>query len=320
MDKRPIGALQATVIGLGCNQFGTALDNAESRAVIHAALDQGINFFDTADEYGGGDSERALGLALGARRKDVIIATKFGSHHVVKGRKDLLPRPAGEGGASAKWIEVAVERSLKALGTDWIDLYQLHFPDPECPIDETLTALDRLVKSGKVLEIGCCNFSASQINEAAATGTRRALRRFSSAQNRLNLLRQEALADVVPACATHAMGFLPYFPLASGLLSGKYRRGEAPPPGSRMAENVAPEQAKKALSDRTLAKIEALEGFASARGHAVLELAIAWLVAQPSVASVIAGATRPGQVVANAKAAAWTLTPAEVAEAAAIAR
>jgi len=315
MEKRPIGTLQTTVVGLGCNQFGTALDDTASKAVIRAALDHGINFFDTADEYGGGESERVLGRALGARRRDVVVATKFGSRHVASGRKDLTPVPPGEGGASAKWIAVAVERSLKALGTDYIDLYQLHFPDSDCPIDETLTALDKLVKSGKVREIGCCNFTAAQIDEAGAAGTRRALRRFASAQNRLNLLRQEALDAVVPACATHSMGFLPYFPLASGLLTGKYRPGDAPPAGSRMAENVSPDLAKKALSEKTLARVAALEEFATARGHSVLELAVAWLIAQPAVASVIAGATRPEQVAQNVRAAAWTLSAEEAAQA-----
>jgi aryl-alcohol dehydrogenase-like predicted oxidoreductase len=317
--SRSIGSLQVSAIGLGCNQFGTVLDEAASTAVIHAALDHGVTFFDTAEEYGGGESERVLGRALGARRNKVCIATKFGSRNVVVGN-DRRAVPPGEGGASARWIPIAVERSLRQLGTDTIDLYQLHFPDPDCAIDETLSALDKLVKAGKVREFGCCNFSGAQIDEAAAAAGRGGLRRFASAQNRLSLLRQEALDDVVPACERYAMRLLPYFPLASGLLTGKYRRGEPPPRGTRFAENVPPEAAKKILSEQALAKVDALEQFARARGRGVLDLAIAWLVAQPEVGSVIAGATRPEQVAANARAAEWRLSPAEAAEAARLGR
>ena len=316
MEKRKLGKLDVSVVGLGCNQIGTTLDEKQSANVVAAALDHGVNFFDTADEYGGGRSEEYLGKALRGKRDKVIIATKFGSHHIATASPDLIALPPGEGGASARWIEIIVERSLRWLGTDYIDLYQLHFPDEHVPIDETLTALDRLVRDGKVREIGCANFSAAQIDEAASTAAAKKLHSFVSVQNRLSLLRQEALPEVIPACARHGMSFLPFFPLASGLLTGKYRRGVTPSADTRLGgTNVTDAARAKILSDKTLTKVEALESFAKQRGHDVLELAFAWLLAQPQVASVIAGATKPEQVIANVTAGGWKLTADEARQA-----
>ena len=316
MEKRKIGKLEVSVVGLGCNQLGTTMDEQASANVVAAALDHGVNFFDTADEYGGGRSEEYLGKALRGKRDKVIIATKFGSHHIATASPEPTPLPPGEGGASARWVEIAVERSLRWLGTDYIDLYQLHFPDDTVPIDETLTALDRLIRDGKVREIGCANFSVAQIDAAATAAKEKKLHPFASVQNRLSLLRQGALADVLPACTQHGTSFLPYFPLASGLLTGKYRRGMTPPADTRLGgTNVTDEVRAKILSDKSFARVEALESFAKQRGHGVLDLAFAWLLAQPAVASVIAGATRPEQVIANARAGAWKLTAAEATEA-----
>lgn len=315
MEKRRIGKLEVSVVGLGCNQIGTTIDEKRSANVVAAALDHGVNFFDTADEYGGGRSEEYLGKALRGKRDKVIIATKFGSHHIATAAPELTPLPPGEGGASARWIEIVVERSLRWLGTDYIDLYQLHFPDDTVPVDETLTALDRLIRDGKVREIGCANYNVAQIDAAVTAAQEKKLHPFVSVQNRMSLLRQEALADVIPACTRHGMSFLPFFPLASGILTGKYRRGEMPEADSRLGRSVAPEAIGKILSDKTLTKVESLETFAKQRGHSVLDLAFAWLLAQPAVASVIAGATRPEQIAANVKAAAWKLGADEAKEA-----
>ena len=309
METRALGSLQVSVAGLGCNQLGTTCDERTSASIVAAALDQGVNFFDTADEYGDGRSEEIVGKALRNHRSKALIATKFGS------RLDNDPRRQG---ASARWIATAVEDSLRRLGTDVIDLYQMHFPDPETPVDETLEALDRLVKAGKVREIGCCNLDGPQIDAAMASARTRRTKAFASAQNRLNLLRQESLIDVVPACERHGLRLLPFFPLASGMLTGKYRRGEAAPPGSRLRENVAPEIARRMLSDAAFDRIEALEAYARDHGHALNELAVAWLAAQPSVASVICGATRPEQVIENTKGAHWRLTSDQAAAATAL--
>lgn len=299
METRKIGALDATVIGVGCNNFGRRLDLEQSALAINAALHNGINFFDTADIYGAGQSEEYLGRALGARRKDVLIATKFGS------------RMEGAGsGASADYIRQAVESSLKRLGTDYIDLYQLHTPDPNVPIAETLGALDALVKAGKVREIGCSNFSAAQIAEAEAVSQSNGWARFVSVQNHYSLIHREPEAEVLPECDRLGLAFLPFFPLASGILTGKVHRGEAAPQGTRLSE----EHNKRWLTDANFAIVEALIPFAEARGHTLLELAFAWLLAHPAVTSVIAGATKPEQVRANAAAASWQLTQADLAE------
>jgi aryl-alcohol dehydrogenase-like predicted oxidoreductase len=297
METRRVGSLEASVVGLGCMNFGWRIDENESVKVIDAALDAGINFFDTADIYGKGESEEFLGGALGRRRDDILIATKFGL--------DMGP---GRKGAQPAYIREAVEASLRRLGTDRIDLYQLHRPDPTTPIADTMGALDELVREGKVREIGCSNFSVAQISEAATAAEGGA--NFVSVQNEFHLLQREALADVLPECATRGLAFLPYFPLASGLLTGKYRRGHEPPPGTRWSDHWGPD----VFSDKNLKLVEELIGFAQGRNHTVLELAFAWLLAQPAVSSVIAGASDADQVRLNASAGAWRLTPADLSE------
>jgi aryl-alcohol dehydrogenase-like predicted oxidoreductase len=301
---RTLGSLEVTVVGLGCNNFGMRCDEERSTAVVHAALDAGINFFDTADIYGGTRSEEFLGRALGRRRDAVVVATKFAAP---------IDDDSRHAGASARWVREAVEGSLRRLGTDRIDLYQQHMPDPAVPIDETLEALDALVRAGKVREIGSSNFSGEQIDAAAAVSATNGWARFVSAQNHFNVLHRAPLDDVVPACVRHDIGLLPYFPLASGLLTGKYGRGEPPPAGTRLA-TMPGDRAAGILSERNFQRLERLTTFAEARGHTVLDLAFAWLAGQPKVASVIAGATQPGQVRANVAAGAWTLSHEELDE------
>jgi aryl-alcohol dehydrogenase-like predicted oxidoreductase len=291
------------VIGLGCNNFGMRIDAAQTQAVVDAAIEAGINFFDTADIYGATQSEVFLGKALGKRRQDVIVATKFGIQ--------IGDDPRNKGG-SRSWIMRAVEGSLTRLGTDYIDLYQLHFPDSDTRIDETLRALDDLVTQGKVRYIGNSNLAGWQIADADWTARTEHLTRFVSAQNLFSLLERDVEREVLGACQHFGLGFLPYFPLASGLLTGKYRRGEPPPENTRLA--VWGARGEKALSERNFDVIETLEGWAKARGHTLLELAFAWLLGHPVVSSVIAGATTPEQVRSNAATAAWRLTPEEVAE------
>jgi aryl-alcohol dehydrogenase-like predicted oxidoreductase len=306
VEQRPLGRLSVSVIGVGGNQFGTTCEQDRVDAVVHAALDHGVTLFDTADEYGEGASEEALAHALGSRRDDVVITTKFGSR---------LGGDPARGGGSARWIATAVEGSLRRLRTDRIDLYLMHFPDPDVTIDETLAALDGLVQAGKVREVGCCNFTAAQLQAAADAAAAARVGGFACAQDRLNLLRQENLAEVVPTARRLGMAFVPFFPLAAGVLTGKYRPGEAPPAGTRLGDSVPPEQAARMLADKHLSRVEALAAFARDRGHPVNELALAWLLAQPGVPTVIPGATRPEQIVTNTAAARWTLTPDEVAEA-----
>ena len=307
VEKRRIGGLQVSVVGLGCNNFGGRLDVARTREVVDAALDSGIDFFDTADIYGDTRSESFLGEVLAGRRDRVVLATKFGM------RLDDARQ-----GAKPDYVARACEDSLRRLATDHIDLYQLHTPDPSTPIADTLEALHKLVQAGKVRELGCSNFSAAQLAEAkaaAATGAR-----FVSVQNEFSLLHRAPERDgVLDFAAREQLGFLPFFPLASGVLTGKYRRGAKPPEGTRLAGMPA-ERAARWLDETKLSAVEALEAYAAERGHSVAELAIAWLAAKPAVASVIAGATRPEQVHANARAAAWKLTAAEVAEIDRIAR
>jgi len=297
MESRTIGRLTVSVVGIGCNNFGGRTEEAATRAVVAAALDEGITLFDTADIYGGTRSEELLGAALGPRRDDVVIATKFGMG-------DGAKLPAG---ASAASIASAVEGSLRRLGTDRIDLYQLHAPDDATPIDETLAALDRLVSDGKVLEIGCSNFDGARLDDAAASAEKHATAPFVSVQNELSLLRRRGESDLRSACERHQLAILPYFPLASGMLTGKYRRGKEPPAGTRLA-SMAPEGRERALSERRFDVVEALEAFARERGHTLLELAMSWLAGIPHLASVIAGATKPEQVRANAAAVGWLLT------------
>ena len=301
MPLRRIGSLEVSAVGLGCNNFGGRLDEEATAAVVGACLDAGINFFDTADTYGGTKSEEFLGRALGKHRSEVVIATKFGSK-LDEERK----------GAAPAYVKRALEDSLRRLGTDYVDLYQLHRPDPETPIADTLEALAGAVREGKVREIGCSNFSVAQLQEAVAAVAEGAPR-FVSVQNEYSLLERGPETGVLGECARQGIAFIPYFPLKSGLLSGKYRRGAAPPPGTRLAGMPA-ERQELLLSGKTMDAVEALERYAEKRGRSILELAIAWLLAKPAVSSVIAGATKPEQVRANAKAAAWVLEASEVAE------
>lgn len=298
METRKIGSLQVSAVGLGCNNFGWRIGAAETQAVVDAALDAGINFFDTADMYGAGQSEEFLGRALGSRRDKVIIATKFG-----------LPMDEQRKGAKPAYVRQAIEDSLRRLGTDRIDLYQLHKPDPETPIADTLAALDELVKAGKVREIGCSNFSAEQLREAEAA-VKGGAARFVSVQNEYSLLEREPEREVLSECERLGLAFLPYFPLASGLLTGKYRKGQAAPAGSRGSDNFA----AQAFTDRNLELAEELIRFAESRGHTLLELAFSWLLTKPAVASVIAGAKSPEQVKGNATAAGWRLSQDDLSE------
>jgi len=297
VDTRKIGSLDVSVVGLGCNNFGPRADAETTREVVHAALDAGVNFLDTADIYGKGQSEEYVGRALGPRRGDVVLATKFG-----------MKMDEERHGAYPDYIRRAVEDSLRRLGTDRIDLYQLHTPDPTVPIADTLGALDELVRAGKVIEIGCSNFSVDQLREArdAAPGAR-----FQSVQNEYSLFHREPEEGVLEECRRQGLGFVPYYPLASGLLTGKYRRGTPPPQGTRI---TAGGRYAGLLSDASLDRVERLAQWAEARGHTLLELAFAWLLARGEVVSVIAGATSAAQVRSNAAAAAWRLTEAERAE------
>jgi aryl-alcohol dehydrogenase-like predicted oxidoreductase len=303
METRKIGSLDVSVVGLGCNNFGMRIDADATTAVVSAALDAGITLFDTADTYGGTRSEELLGKALGKHRGEVVIATKFGAP-IDEERK---------GGARPEYVVSALEDSLRRLGTDYVDLYQLHFPDQETPIEDTLGALNDQVDKGKVREIGCSNFSSEMLEGAAELATKQGWKPFASVQNEYNLLNRRPERRVLGACERHHVGFLPYFPLASGLLSGKYKRGEGAPPGTRLA-SVPAERADQAFSDRNFDIVERLEAFASTRDHTILDLAFAWLLSRPVVASVIAGATKPEQVKANAAAGQWGLTPEEVEE------
>jgi aryl-alcohol dehydrogenase-like predicted oxidoreductase len=297
MELRSIGALRVSVVGLGCNNFGMRIDAAETDRVVGAAIDAGINFFDTADIYGSTRSEEFLGGALGGRRHHVIVATKFGM------KLDEQRR-----GARPEYVVRAAEDSLKRLATDYIDLYQLHEPDPDVPIADTLGAMNDLVQGGKVKEIGCSNFSAAQLDEAARA-TMPGAARFVSVQNEFSLLHREPERDVLEACDRLRMAFLPYFPLASGLLTGKYSAGKGAPANSRLSLVWT----ARFTTEKNVQVAEALQAFAVARGHTLLELAMSWLLARPQVASVIAGATAPEQVRANAAAATWRLTAEELA-------
>ncbi|HLH45000.1 MAG TPA: aldo/keto reductase [Bryobacteraceae bacterium] len=297
MENRTIGSFKVSLVGLGCNNFGWRVDAAGTAKVIDAALEAGVNFFDTADVYGGGASEEFLGRALGPRRNDVIIATKFG-----------LPLDnQRRGGAKPAYIRQAVEDSLRRLGTDRIDLYQLHRPDPETPIADTLAALAELVKAGKVREIGCSNFSAAQLREAESAVSPGAPR-FVSVQNQYSLLHREPESETLPQARKLGIAFIPYFPLHNGLLSGKYRPGHPLPEGSRGKDSFGP----KVFTGENMALAQALEKFALSRGRSLLELAMSWLACQPGVASVIAGAKTPQQIQLNAQAASWKLSPQEM--------
>jgi len=300
METRRIGALEVSLVGLGCNNFGRRLDAASTTAVVEAALDAGITFFDTADVYGATQSEELLGRALGRRRREVFVATKFGN-----------PIDDQRRGAKPAYVRRAVEDSLRRLGTDRIDLYQLHRPDPDTPIADTLEALDGLVRAGKVREIGISNASIAQLTEADAA-VRDGAARFVSLQNQYSLLARAPERGVLAEAHRRGVAFLPYLPLASGLLTGKYRRGEPPPPGTRLAQPGG-RNPTRFLNDRNLETVERLSSFAASRDHTVLDLAISWLAAQTPVASVIAGATTPAQVRANVAAVGWRLDADDLA-------
>jgi len=298
MQTRRIGSLSVTVVGLGCNNFGMTIDERQSADVVHAALDAGINFFDTADIYGGTNSEQFLGRALGSRRSEAVVATKFG----------MRANDQFAGGAKPEYVKRAADASLHRLNTDHIDLYQLHQPDPSVPIADTLAAMNDLVQAGKVREIGCSNFSVEQLREAEVA-VKDGAARFVSVQNQYSLLHREPEKGVLPECERLGLAFLPYFPLANGLLTGKYARGVTPPKGTRMQMGWA----ASALTDRNFAIVEGMRTIAERSGHSMLELAFSWLLRKDVVASVIAGATKPEQVLANAAAADWRFSREELA-------
>jgi aryl-alcohol dehydrogenase-like predicted oxidoreductase len=290
MEKRRIGALEVTVVGVGCNNFGWRIDERQTGAVVDAALDAGINFFDTADTYDTGRSEEFLGRVLGSRRREVVVATKFGM------KMDEHRR-----GGKPAYVRQACEDSLRRLGTDVIDLYQFHQPDPDTPVEDTLAAMEELKRAGKVREIGCSNFTADLL--------RRTPGRWASVQNHYSLYHREPEAEVLSECVRQGIAFIPYFPLESGLLTGKYRPGQAPPPDSRGGAGWGP----KVFTQENLQWVERLRTYAAGRGFTVLELAMSWLAAQPAVASIIAGATTPEQVRSNASAVRWAMTAADLA-------
>ncbi len=303
MRTKRIGSLEVSAIGLGCNNFGERIDAVRARAVVSAALDAGVTFFDTADVYGGSASEAILGEALGNRRDEVVLATKFGNPVEGQGR-----------GAHPAYIRIALEASLRRLRTDRIDLYQLHSFDPDTPLSDTLGALDELVIAGMVREIGCCSFTRAQLAAADAAcapgGTR-----FVSLQTRYSLLHRAPETDLVPFLAARDMTLVPFFPLDAGLLSGKYRRGEPPPPGTRLAGAAGSgNRFTGFLDDDKLAVVERLGAFAAREGRSILELALGWLAAQRVVATVHPGATSPDQVVENVAAIGWRLTTEQLEE------
>jgi aryl-alcohol dehydrogenase-like predicted oxidoreductase len=296
MEYRELGSLNVSLVGIGCNNFGWRTDAAGTAAVVDAALGAGINFFDTADVYGSGQSEEFLGKALKGRRHKAIIATKFG-----------MKMAEGKQGARPEYIREALDASLRRLQTDTIDLYQIHRPDPNTPIADTMQALSDAAKAGKVREIGCSNFSAEQMRAACELpGTPC----FVSVQNDYSLFKRDAEADVLPECARSGVGFLPYFPLANGLLTGKYRKGKPFPESSRGKDSFGP----KIFTPENLERVEALIAFAGSRSHSLLELAFSWLAAKPEVRSVIAGAKTADQVRANSVAASWKMSPEDLAE------
>ncbi|MRJ77097.1 aldo/keto reductase [Aeromicrobium sp. SMF47] len=310
--SRTLGSsgIAVSALGIGCNAFGTRIDQDRTTAVVDAALEHGVTFFDTADSYGRGQSETLLGTALRGRRDEVVLATKFGM--------DMGGVNGDDGGrrGTAAYVRTAVEASLRRLGTDHIDLYQLHTPDPTTPMEETLGAMNELVVEGKVRAIGSSNLQAWQVVDAAWISRTNGFASYVTAQNEYSLYNRTAEVELVPACLELGVGILPYFPLAYGLLTGKYRRDQAPPAGSRLELASQAERLRTADWDR----IEQLEAFADSRGITVLDLAIGGLAAQPAVSSVIAGVTRPEQVAANAAAAAWVPSQDDLDELAQIGR
>ncbi len=298
MERRRIGDLEVSLAGLGGNNFGGRLDSDRTREVVAAALEMGVTHFDTADSYSGGASETLLGQALDRRREGVVITTKFG----------MREPPEGLSGGHPKWVERACEQSLRRLGSDYIDLYLLHRPDPEVLITETLAAMNELRVQGKVREIGCSNFSPSQLAEADAAASAGGLARFACVQNEYNLLHRKAGREVLATSDSLGVAFVPFFPLAMGLLSGKYRQNRPTPAGTRLT-------ARQTLVEERLSEVERLAAFAEGRGHTLLELALGWLASQEQIASVITGAMTAEQVRANVVATtAWRLSEDELAE------
>ena len=302
MQYRQLGSsgLQVSAIGLGANNFGGRLDAGRTKTVVHAALDAGVNTIDTSNSYGGGYSEEFIGKALKGRRHEAVIATKVSS------RISEGPNNAGN---SRKHILDQVDVSLGKLRTDYIDLYQIHWWDPNTPIEETLRALDDLIRAGKVRYAGCSNFAAWQVCESHWTAKTLGINGFSSVQPRYSMLYRQPEEEMIPFCEKYHIGILPFYPLENGFLTGKYRRGQPAPEGTRLSEND-----RGTLTGRNFDILERLEEFASERGHTILELAFAWLLANPMVSSVIAGATRPEQVEGNAASADWSLTDEDVEE------
>ena len=297
---RSIGSIPVPLAGVGCNNFGRRIDEGRAKQVVDAAFEVGATLFDTADLYGSGASEEFLGKALKSRRDEAVIVSKFG----------MRTPPDGLSGGDPVWVIRACEDSLTRLGTDRIDVYLIHTPDDATPVAETLTAMSRLVDEGKVREIGCSNFSAEQLEEAEEAANEKGIRRFVTVQNEYSLLAREAREEVLPACGKLGISFMPYFPLASGLLTGKYRKGQPPPPGTRLAG-----RGEELMNDERLDLVERLISFAEQHGHTILELSVSWLASQPEIATVIAGATSAEQVRANAEAVeAWRLSADEFAE------
>jgi aryl-alcohol dehydrogenase-like predicted oxidoreductase len=306
MEQRSLGrnGPRVSTVGLGCNNFGGRTDLEGARKVLHKAFDLGVTLIDTADMYGNrGGSEEIIGNILGPRRKDVVLATKFGMPMDEAGKLK---------GASRSYIMSAVEASLKRLKTDWIDLYQLHRPDPATPIEETLRALDDLVRQGKVRFIGCSNLSAAQVNEAQKTSQEKGLAAFVSCQDEYSLLVRDIERELVPTMEKHGLGLLPFFPLAGGLLTGKYQRNAPMPQGARLTN--AKNMADRYMTDAGWRAVEGLSAFAAKHGKTLLDLAFSWLLAKSPVTSVIAGATKPEQLEQNVRAAEWKLSAADLAE------
>ena len=306
MQQRNLGrsGIIVSAVGLGCNNFGGRIDRRATRAVVHEALDRGITFFDTSDTYGeAGASEEYLGAALGVHRNDIVLATKFARP---------MDREGGQKGASRRYIMAAVEASLRRLGTGWIDLYQQHIADPQTPIEETLRALDDLVRQGKVRYIGCSTLDAAQVVEALSTAKAGGLASFVSCQERYNLLERELDDALMPEIRAGGLGLIPFAPLANGLLTGKYRRDAPLPEAARLT--ATPRLAERYLTERNWTGIERLDAFCASRGRTLLELAFSWLLQRPAVASVIAGATTPEQVAANVGATGWRLSAEELDE------
>ena len=306
MEQRALGksGIKVSAIGLGCNNFGLRADLAQTKAVVDKAIELGITLFDTADRYGNpvGTSETYLGQVLGARRKNIVLASKFANAMDDSGQMQ---------GASPRYIRIAVEASLKRLQTDWIDLYQFHRADPLTPIEESLGALEELKRAGKIRHIGCSQFSPEQIREAAGAAKKAGIPGIVTAQNHYNLLKRDMEDDFIPALRESGMGFIPFYPLAGGLLTGKYKRDSAPA-GSRFEKPR--EQEKRAMGENPWPRLERLEKYCAARNRSMLELAVNWLLAKPELSSVIAGATKPEQIESNVKAVGWSLSASELAE------